>query len=109
MSKFATRIPVNADAVKQLLPAGAYVHGAKYDPASNAVVIEWEHGQLHTGLGFPIDFTQDQLAAKEVPAGVTDLRPTVADIARVENKPEPETAVDPTEPAGGKTRKKRNG
>lgn len=84
MSKFATKIPVNTEALKQLLPAGAYVHGAAYDQEKNAVILTWEHGQLHTGYSFPVEFTQNELAAGVVPNGVTDLRPSTSDLKRIE-------------------------
>lgn len=107
MSKFATKIPVNTDAVKHLLPKGAYVHEATYDKASNAVVVTWEHGQLHTGFGFPVEFSQEMLVEKVIPTGVTDLRPPPKIASKeipVETVGEEGPQEVPLEPAGGKRR-----
>lgn len=82
MSKFATKILVNTEGVKQMLPKGALVHEASYDKDAQAVIVKWEHGQLHTGFSFPVEFTQNQLGAGIVPDGVHDLRPSVADAQR---------------------------
>ena len=100
MSKFATHIPVNTLAIRHLLPKGALVHESSYDPASNAVIINWEHGLLHTGYGFSVQITQDQLEKGELPKGVVDLRP--GDIAPVESDVESAPAVEM--PAGAKRR-----
>lgn len=74
MSKFITRIPVDIEAVKKLLPPGAYFHGVQAGLGFESIDLVWEHDQLKTPWDYAIDYPSTMLGGNAVPKGVMDLR-----------------------------------
>lgn len=69
MSKFKTAIPVDVEAVKQLLPAGSFIHGVEWNKDNSSVELTWEHDQFRTKYSFAVDRTIDQLRAERKAEG----------------------------------------
>lgn len=74
MSKFKTSIAVDVEAIKKLLPDGAFIHGVEWDEVEGDVNILWEHEKLVTGRDFPIEFPITNLEVKKLPKGIEMLR-----------------------------------
>lgn len=72
MSQFKTQIPVNLQAVLDLLPAGSFVEGIDWGP--DAVYVRWSHHELVTPWTFHADAPLDRLKAKKLPEGATIKR-----------------------------------
>ncbi len=71
MSKFVTRIPVDVEAVRALLPKGALVERVRWNAKASLVEVEWDHQPFHSALDFPVAFEQELLEAKKLPKGVS--------------------------------------
>ena len=67
MSKFKTSIPVDVEAIKKLLPAGAFLHGVEWDEEQKDVNIIWEHEGLVTGRDYPLEFPRENLEKQKLP------------------------------------------
>lgn len=89
MSKFKTSIPVDVDAIKKLLPEGAYVHGVEWDEEQKDVNVLWEHDAFKTPVDFPVEFPRVNLEEQKLPEGVTLRKPEGAEVPPA-NKPLPE-------------------
>lgn len=67
MSKFVTRIPVDVDAVKRLLPKRSYVTCVGLHPDKDAVEVFWDDDDFETGYTFPVEFSTELLEARKLP------------------------------------------
>lgn len=73
MSNFVTKIPVDVEAVKRLLPPGAYVEPrVAWDEAKQELSVRWSHHRLRSPYSFDIPFSVEQLQARVLPESVAD-------------------------------------
>lgn len=67
MSTFATKLPVDLDTIKALLPKGSHVESVKWNAERGEMEIQWDNAELITPFSFPVDFSIAQLKAGELP------------------------------------------
>ena len=81
MSQFSTKIPIDVEAVKRMLPAKSDVQDVTLGQEADGsffVVLEWSNDWMRTPFTFAYEWPLDQLRAKEIPAKVTNLLPPKA-------------------------------
>lgn len=72
MSSFSTRLPVDVESVKALLPKGSDLEGIVWDGAGVTVI--WSHQKLVTPFTVNTEVSIDDLKSEKWPACVKDRR-----------------------------------
>jgi hypothetical protein len=75
MSKFVTRIPVDVEAVKALLPKGSFLERVSWNGKTSEVEVQWDHERFYSGADYHLPFGVELLEGKKLPKGVRDGGP----------------------------------
>lgn len=94
MSNFKTTIPKALDEVKKLLPKDAFIEKATLNAQTGDIEVIWHSSRLHTGFTFPLEFSLEQLAKRDLPKGVKDLPQGPRHAHLQQEKPAPESGAE---------------
>ena len=75
MSQFITKLPVNLDAVKKLLPKRSDLLSVTLSENGSEVEIRWSNDDMHSGRTFDFDWPMAFLEKKKCPPGVVNRVP----------------------------------
>jgi hypothetical protein len=75
MSKFVTSLPLDIEAIKELLPAGSDFSSVEWNKAESRLDFFWEHDKLKTPFTFAHPVSLEALQCEELPREIRDLRP----------------------------------
>ncbi len=77
MSQFKTVLSSVIVAALDKLPKGSTIESASVTPNKKGIEVLWSHPDFKTGYVTPFDWTEEQLAAQELPSGVKTPPPTL--------------------------------
>ncbi len=76
MSSFVTKIPVDVDAVKALLPFGSDIEGVVWN--GKEIELRWGNQHLRTPFTFHVDYSLAMLGEGQKPSCVIEGKQTAA-------------------------------
>lgn len=71
MSHFSTKIPVDLDAVKKLLPLESHIEAVRWNHDKKELELRWYNERLQSPYTYHQEFPVEMLKAKDLPASVT--------------------------------------
>ena len=84
MSQFITRIPVNLDAVKKLLPKRSDLQSVTLSEDGQNVEVIWSNDDMHSGRTFAFEWPMANLERKKCPNGVVNRAPLPKPLQKVQ-------------------------
>lgn len=67
MSAFLTKIPIDLEAIKKLLPANHYIEGITFNKDTNEVELTWSHHLFVTPFTFAQEYPISLLSEGKTP------------------------------------------